>query len=133
MESDNNKADTPSRRLSRTESKLSAEAFAAVENAFGGVTGHSFDLMALDSNALLGKGGKPLPHFTPHPSPCSAGVNLFCQDLTRITEMSNPYIFCPFRFDWSSIEVFVAVQDSIHDSGPRVYSTTVLVARVDRT
>ena len=102
----------------------------AVDHAFGGVTGHSFDLMALNSNAVMGKDGKPLPHFTPHQSPCSAGVNLFCQDLTRITEMSNPYVFSPFRFYWSSIEVFVAIQDSIHDSGPGVYSTTVLVARV---
>ena len=80
MESDKNKADAPSRRLSRTDSKLSAEAFVSVDHAFGGVTGHSFDLMALDSNAVMGKDGKPLPHFTP----CSAGVNLFCQDLTRI-------------------------------------------------
>ena len=96
VESDKNKADAPSRRLSRTDSKLSAEAFVAVDHAFGGVTGHSFDLMALDSNAVMRKDGKPLPHFTPHPSPCSAGVNLFCQDLTRITEMSNPYVFSPF-------------------------------------
>ena len=82
--------------MSRTDSNLSAEAFAAVEHAFGGVTGHSFDLMALDSNAVLGKDGKPLLHFTPHPSPFSAGVKLFCQDLTRIIEMSNSYIFPPF-------------------------------------
>ena len=31
----------------------------AVDHAFGGVTGHSFDLMALDSNAVMGKDGKP--------------------------------------------------------------------------
>lgn len=75
----------------------------AVDHAFGGVTGHSFDLMALDWNAVMGKDGKPLPHFTPHPSPCSVGVHLFCQDLTRITEMSNPYVFPPFGLKWSSI------------------------------
>ena len=34
--------------------------------------------------------------LTPHPSPCSAGVNLFCQDLVRITEMFNPNVFPPF-------------------------------------
>ena len=96
VESDKNKVEAPSRRLSRTDSKLSAEAFVAVDHAFGGVTGHSFDLMALDSNAVMRKDEKPLPHFTPHPSPCSAGVNLFCQDLTRITEMPNPYVFSPF-------------------------------------
>ena len=90
--------DAPSRRLSRTHSKLSAEAFTAVEHGgvTGGVTGHSFDLMALGSNAVLGKNEKPLLHFTPHPSPCSAGVNLFCQALTRIIEISNPYMFPPF-------------------------------------
>ena len=95
VESNKNKADAPSRLLSRTDSKLSAEAFVAVDHAIGGVTGHSFDLTALDSNAVMGKDGKPLPHFTPHPNPCSAGVNLFCRDLTRITEMSNPYVFPP--------------------------------------
>ena len=95
VESDKNEADAPSQRLSCSDSKLSAKAFLTVDHAFGGDTGHSFDLMALDLNAVMEKDGNLL-HFTPHPSPCSVGVNLFCQDLTRITEMSNPYVFPPF-------------------------------------
>jgi len=35
--------------------------------------GHTFDLMALDSNAT----GNSLPHFSPGPSPGSSGVNIF--------------------------------------------------------
>ena len=37
VESDKNKADAPSRRLSRTDSELSVEAFVAVDHAFGGL------------------------------------------------------------------------------------------------
>ena len=59
--------------------------------------GHSFDLMALDLNAMRGKDGLPLPHLSPFPSPCSEGVNLFCQDLRSARHMSNPYVFPPFR------------------------------------
>ena len=55
VESSQNKADDPSRWLSRLDTKLSTEAFARVENALGGSTGHSFDLMALDSNAVVGR------------------------------------------------------------------------------
>ena len=62
----------------------------------GGSTGHTFDLMALDSNAPMGKDGRPLPHFSPFPSPCSVGVNLFCQDLRSVSQMSNPYVFPPY-------------------------------------
>ena len=67
-----------------------------MDQAFGGSDGHSFDLMALDSNAPMGRNGIPLPHFTPFRSPCSAGVNLFCQDLRSVSQMSNPYVFPPF-------------------------------------
>ena len=133
VESDKNEADAPSQQLSRSDSKLSTEAFVAVDHAFGGDTGHSFDLMALDSNAVIRKDRKPLPHFTPHPSPCCAGVNLFCQDLTRITEMSNPYVFSPFGLIGPGIEVFVTIQGSFHDGGTGVCSTTILVAGVDVT
>ena len=96
LPSQENQADAPSRRLSPLDVKLSVTAFAAVDQAFGGSGGHSFDLMALDSNAPMGRNGIPLPHFTPFLSPCSAGVNLFCQDLRSVSQMSNPYVFPPF-------------------------------------
>ena len=62
----------------------------------GGQADTPLILMALDSNAPMGRNGIPLPHFTPFLSPCSAGVNLFCQDLRSVSQMSNPYVFPPF-------------------------------------
>ena len=53
VESQGNKAGAPSRRLSRSDSKLSDDVFVTV--AFGGKTGRSFDPMALDANAMRGK------------------------------------------------------------------------------
>ena len=93
-----NSADGPSRRICLSDSKLSLTAWAQVEKAFGGVTGHTFDLMALDSNAVavIGRDGVQLPHFSPTLSPRSQGVNLFCQDLGERDNMSNPYVFPPF-------------------------------------
>lgn len=74
-------ADFPSRTMSREDSKLSMSAFERVDKEFGGVEGHSFDLMSLDSNVMKNKDGFSLPHFTPFPSPHSNGVNVFSQDL----------------------------------------------------
>ena len=65
IESQKNKADAPSRRLSRSDLKLSDDFFVMVDKAFGGPKGHSFDLMALDSNAIRGKDGLSLPHSPP--------------------------------------------------------------------
>ena len=59
----------------------------------GAPWGHSFDLMALDSNVMLARNGTSLPHFSPHPIPQSAGVNLFSQNLLEFEDMSNPYVF----------------------------------------
>ena len=61
-----NLADDPSRRPSLRDSALSLTAF---DRAFGCAHGHSFDLMALDSNAVRGRDGRALPHFSPFPSP----------------------------------------------------------------
>ena len=96
VKSSHNPADGPSRRLSRLDSKLSDESWGLVEQTFGGTSGHSFDLMALDSNAAIGRSGSLLPHFTPFPSPDSRGVNLFSQNLLETEDMSNPYVFPPF-------------------------------------
>ena len=94
--SSENSADGPSRRLSRLDSRLPREAWERVEKVFGGPGRHSFDLMALYSNVMLGRNGSPLPHFSPHPIPQSAGVNLFSQNLVEFENMSNPYVFPPF-------------------------------------
>ncbi len=79
--SQHNPADAPSRRLSILDSKLHPNVWNVVQEEFGGPSGHTCDLMALDSNAMTDFNGIPLPHFTPHPSPASSGVNLFAQDL----------------------------------------------------
>ena len=67
--SGNNEADGPSRRVSRSDSRLSKKVWDLVDRTFGGEDGHSVDLITLDSNAMLGKTGVPLPHLSPHPIP----------------------------------------------------------------
>ncbi|KAK3751012.1 hypothetical protein QZH41_020176, partial [Actinostola sp. cb2023] len=65
---------------------------------FGGPSGHSIDLMALDSNTQDGKDGKPLSHFTPYPMPGSSGVDIFAQDLSSPESdplLRNLYVFPP--------------------------------------
>jgi hypothetical protein len=53
--------------------------------------------MALDTNAQQDFSGHPLPHFTPFPTPGSAGVNLFTQcPKTTPAFWDNPYVFPPF-------------------------------------
>lgn len=84
-----NPADKPSRELSSAHVSLSDNAWFEVEREFGP---HSIDLMALDSNAMKGADGIPLRHFTPTPSPRTAGVNFFAQE---IDSSENPYIFPP--------------------------------------
>ena len=91
-----NPTDGPSRRLSSLDSRLTNEAWERIEKVFGGPGGHSFDLLALDSNVMLPRNGTPLPHFSPHPSPQSAGGNLFAQNRLEFEDMSNPYVFPPF-------------------------------------
>ena len=86
-----NPADAPSRSISKMDAMLSPLAWARVQQLFGGVHGHSFDLM-LDSNAMRDAQGNVLPHFTPFPSPLSAGCNLFSQTLSS---GENYYVFPP--------------------------------------
>ena len=66
----------------------------SVQKEFGGLGGHTFDLMALDSNAMKDKSGNSLPHCTPGPSSGASGVNIFAQDLTR----QGPAMRCPYVF-----------------------------------
>ena len=52
-----NQVDGPSRRISAVDVMLSAKAWERVQCAFGGSSGHTFDLMALDSNAQQDRNG----------------------------------------------------------------------------
>lgn len=109
VRSENNRADGPSRSLSRVDSMLSDKAWEIVEESFGGHFGHSFDLMALDSNAQWDRWGRRLPHFTPFPSPESMGINLFAQDLSsRILPLDNPYVFPPFGMIGATLQFLYA-------------------------
>ena len=86
-----NVADAPSRLLSLSDSKLSAESWSRVEERYGP---HTVDLMSLDSNVMMTTSGQKLKHFTPAPSPLSAGVNLFAQNIHL---ESNPYVNPPIN------------------------------------
>ena len=91
-----NPADLHSRHLSAMDSQLYPALWEVVEQQFGGLTGHTCDWMALDSNAMKDKFGKCLPHFTPCQTPASSGVNLFAQDLSRHEPfLEHPYVFPP--------------------------------------
>ena len=91
-----NPADAPSRRFPVFDNRLSRQIWNCVQEEFGGYKGHSCDLMSLDSNVVKDRMGNSLPHFTPVPSPDSAGVNLFAQDLSQHGDIiSRPYVFPP--------------------------------------
>lgn len=85
-----NEADATSRLTNTADSMLSEESWLLVESLYGP---HSVDLMSLDSNVMKSSTGVPLKHFTPWPTPCSAGVNLFSQNLRS---EQNPYVYPPF-------------------------------------
>ena len=86
-----------SRRLSDSDAMLSPRCWDIVQSIFGGLNGHTLDLMALDSNAQHHRAGNRLPHFTPFPTPYSAGVNVFNQDLSPCDGIIiNAYAFPPF-------------------------------------
>ena len=54
---------------------------------------HTVDMFSLDSNAMKRLEGQPLQHFTPSPSPLSAGVDAFSQ---AIDKHGNYYAFPPY-------------------------------------
>ncbi|MES9880230.1 MAG: reverse transcriptase domain-containing protein [Sedimenticola sp.] len=88
-----NPADGPSRSITKLDSMLSDSSWGKIQSYFGSATGHTFDLMALDSNCMTDIEGNVLPHFTPHPTPNSSGVNMFAQILDK---GGNLYVFPPF-------------------------------------
>ena len=67
--SQENPADFSSRRLSSLDYTLTSEIWNEVQLRCGVGQGHSSDLMALDSNAMSDRLGRPLLHFTSYPSP----------------------------------------------------------------
>jgi len=91
-----NPADGPSRRITASDSRLTPSVWREIQKRFGGASGHSCDLMALDSNAMKDLDGTSLPHFTPYASPFSEGVNFFAQDLASGAPLlGKPYVFPP--------------------------------------
>lgn len=84
-----NLADAPSRVLSAADCMLASQHWRQLETLWGP---HTVDLMSLDSNVHKSKDNEPLRHFTPSPTPDSAGVNLFAQ---TIQASDNPYVFPP--------------------------------------
>ena len=63
------------------DSKLTDSLWEVVQKEFGR-DDHTCDMMVLDSNAMLDCCGNQLLHFTPYPTPESAGVNVFAWLLT---------------------------------------------------
>ena len=53
-----------------------------VEQPFGGTSGHSFDLMASDSNAVIGRSGSLLSHFYSFSESGFSGRQLVFSELT---------------------------------------------------
>ncbi|KAI8511797.1 hypothetical protein Bbelb_108970 [Branchiostoma belcheri] len=94
-----NEADRPSRQLTKTDCKLAPHLWNRLQAEFGGTAGHTVDLMALDSNAQSDRLGRPLRHYTPYPTPNSAGVDMFRYD-PRISpqgHVENAYVFPPIN------------------------------------
>ena len=85
-----NPADMPSRELSSQDSMLDSVKWGRVEEKFGP---HSVDLMALQSNVMRSLDGNELKYFSRYPTPSTAGVNVFAQDVAK---EDNPYVFPPF-------------------------------------
>ena len=92
-----NLADSPSRRLSFQDSRISPKTWDLVQSLYGGPKGHSVDLMARASNVQTDLSGKPLPFFSESPLVNALGVNVFAQspNLYRPEIFSNPYVFPP--------------------------------------
>ena len=86
-----NLADTPSRALSKADCMLAKQSWSTLQHRWGH---HTIDLMSLDSNVQTDHDGKPLPHFSPWPTPNSAGVNVFAQTLQP---SENAYAFPPLQ------------------------------------
>lgn len=86
-----NLADAPSRNISYTDCMLQQTIWQVVDEMYGP---HTVDLMATDANVMMSTSGLPLRHFTQYPSPQTADVNVFAQD---VAIEKSPYVFPPFH------------------------------------
>lgn len=88
-----NPADVHSRSLSKSDTTISKRTWVYIEYIYGP---HDVHMFALDSNTMTTCEGKPLDHFTPYPSPCTAGVDAFSQiyDSRKIIMLSPFTVYC---------------------------------------
>ena len=107
-----NTADAPSRLVSSLDCTLHPDLWQNVQREFSGQTGHTCNLMALDSNAMVDLQGNQLPHFTHHPAPASLGVNVFAQDLSRRV----PFLEFPLCFLHSLVGPILHLLKAYHCS-----------------
>ncbi|XP_019620334.1 PREDICTED: uncharacterized protein LOC109466909 [Branchiostoma belcheri] len=98
---------------SRVQLKVDNKAQLQVE--FGGKEGHSVDLMALDSNAQRDRSGTPLRHYTPYPTPQSAGVDMFRHNPTLSPEgkRENAYVFPPINMTGAVIQFLLQYKATV--------------------
>ena len=101
---------------------LSEPAWLKVDSRFGPLT---LDMMSLDSNAQKDASGNLLKHFTPFPTPLSAGVNVFAQ---VIQQEENAYVFPPLRVGGSPAQVLGTVHRELHYCSPSTRPASLLVA-----
>lgn len=85
-----NLADEPSRVMSDLDATLARDAWLRIDHSFGP---HTIDLMALPSNVMQDRSGRPLRFFSPTPCNKAAGTNVFAQ---AVPPYENPYVFPPF-------------------------------------
>ena len=62
--------------LNNLHCKLHPKLWQRAQQEFGGLKGHTCNLMALDSNTMTDQDGFLLPHFTPHPSHPVVSISL---------------------------------------------------------
>ena len=90
-----NPADAPSRRLSAFDNQLHPDIWSLAQKEFGGLDGHTCDLMYLDSNVMMDLHGSAPPHFTSFPTPASLDVNIFAQNFTSFQTLFNATVRFP--------------------------------------
>ena len=109
--------------------KLHPKLWQRVQQEFVGPKGHTCDLMALDSNVMTDQDGSLLPHFTPHRSPQSCGVNFFAQDLSSGAPfLSIPKFFRLSLSDGSCSAFSEILRAVVHGHSIRCLSEKVLVS-----
>ena len=86
MKSEENPSDALSRKLDLKESQLVLELCTVINGKFGLFT---LDLMATESNVMVGLNGKKLRFFSRFPMPGTEGIDVFAQKRPE----GNLYVF----------------------------------------